>query len=144
MATTSEYVIHWFVVVSVKIEEVLFLRRPTSTTIAGQIESTEAERAKIGEVSVDETSDAESQVSEVRVSWTWQDLEAAQRADPEIGPIVVWLAEKPEQPPWDVVTLKSSGMKTLWRMWSRLSIRDGYSKPSPTLTRPQASRAARR
>jgi len=95
-----------------------------------EIESTEADHAQTIGISVQATSEVMSSDSstEIRVSWKWEDLEAAQRADPEIGPIVGRLLEKPEQPPWDSVTLKSSGTKTLRRMWSHLSIRDGVLK----------------
>ena len=92
-----------------------------------QIEPTSTECTRVGDDSANTTSTMVSQ-EEQRVSWSWEDLEAAQRADPETGPIISWLLEKPEQPPWDSVTLKSSGTKTLWRMWSRLSIRDNILK----------------
>jgi len=93
----------------------------------GEIESTEADRAPTIGLSVQATSKVVSSdpFTEVRVSWTWEDLKAAQRADPEIGPIVGWLSEKAEQPPWASVTLGSSGTKTIWRMLSRLSTREG-------------------
>jgi transposase InsO family protein len=96
--------------------------------VVDQIESTEAEHAANGGVLEDSTLEVVSQESEVRVSWTWEDLGTAQHTDTEIGPIIRWLAEKPEPPPWNEVTLESSGTKTLWRLWSRLAIRDGILK----------------
>jgi transposase InsO family protein len=63
--------------------------------------------------------------TEVHMSWTWEDLKAAQRNDSEIGPIIAWLEEKPEQPPWEAVATKSSPVKTLWHMWNRLVIQEG-------------------
>jgi len=45
--------------------------------------------------------------------------------DKEIGPILSWLAEGPEQPPWEKVALSYSETKTLWAMCTRLSIQDG-------------------
>jgi len=42
------------------------------------------------------------------VSWSWNDLKEAQKADKEIGPFLLWLAEGPEQPPCEKVALSSS------------------------------------
>jgi len=42
---------------------------------------------------------------QIDMSWTWEDLQKAQRDDPEIGHIVKWLSEKSAQPPWSEVTI---------------------------------------
>jgi len=65
---------------------------------------------------------AEQPDPDTTVSWSWDDLKEAQKADKEIGPILSWLAVGPEQPPWEKVALSSSETKTLCGMWTRLSI----------------------
>jgi len=91
----------------------------------GQIESTQAsneENNVSNEVMISEvTASAEDQLSSVPFSWTWDDLIAAQRVDPEIAPVYQWLEESSERPTWDAVSLKSSGTKALWNMWPRLA-----------------------
>jgi hypothetical protein len=65
---------------------------------------------------------------EAQVSWTWEDLIEAQKVDKEIGPILEWFSQGPDQPPWETVALHSAETKALWNMWLRLSIRDGVLK----------------
>jgi len=38
------------------------------------------------------------------------------------------MKDSSEQPDWENVTLKSSSVKTLWSLWTRLQIRDGILK----------------
>ena len=45
------------------------------------------------------------------MSWSWGDMQEAQRHDDETGPVVKWLQESPEKPPWNAVALKSSATK---------------------------------
>jgi hypothetical protein len=60
--------------------------------------------------------------------WSWNGLKAAQRQDEEIGYIMGLLEKSPEKPCWEDIALKSSSIKTLWHMWSRLAMRDGLLK----------------
>ena len=66
--------------------------------------------------------------SEAHVSWTWEDLVKEQKDDKDIGPILGWIQEGSEQPPWETVALHSADTKALWNMWPRLSVRDGVLK----------------
>ena len=59
------------------------------------------------------------------MSWTWEDLLEEQEKDKEIGPILTWMKETSEQPPWEIVALSSSGTKTLWNQWKRLAMHQG-------------------
>jgi len=62
------------------------------------------------------------------VSWTWDDLKEAQKVDKKIGCIIKLMKDSSEEPDCKKVTLKSSGVKTLWSLWTRLQIRDGILK----------------
>ena len=66
--------------------------------------------------------------SDAVLSWSMNDLAAAQRADPDIGFLIELMENNSQKPPWESVALKSSDVRTLWRMWSRLQIRDRLLK----------------
>lgn len=57
---------------------------------------------------------ASTNIDDVTMTCTRDELKEVQRSNPEIGPIIEWLENGPEQPPWDNVALKSTNMKTLW------------------------------
>jgi len=60
--------------------------------------------------------------------WSLEGLCAAQRADPDIGFVIRLLEDSLEQPAWGTVSLQSSDVKTLYKLWPRLSLRDGLLK----------------
>jgi len=60
--------------------------------------------------------------------WSLEGLRAAQRSDPDIMFIIELLKFTSEQPDWETVSLQSADIKTLWKHWTRLSIRDGLLK----------------
>jgi transposase InsO family protein/predicted aspartyl protease len=100
--------------------------RQTSDGPVPESERSQEERGKIAVEDVAATADVPS--SEVHMSWTWDDLKAAQKEDKDIGCIIEWMTEKTEQPPWSYVALKSDDTKTIWNMWPRLALRDGALK----------------
>ena len=62
------------------------------------------------------------------VPWSLDGLKIAQGKDEDIGAILKMMEESKEKPPWEMVSLKSSDVKTLWAMWPRLAIREGLLK----------------
>ena len=60
--------------------------------------------------------------------WSWEGLKQAQQDDPDISRVLQLLQSSQVKPRWEDVALKSTDVKTLWRMWSQLSIRDGLLK----------------
>ena len=82
-----------------------------------------------GSISVTNTSQTIEQPDpNAHVSWTWEDLVKEQKDDKDIGTILKWMQEGPEQPPWNAVALCSADTKALWNMWPRLTVRDGALK----------------
>ena len=57
--------------------------------------------------------------------WSAEGIRDAQLSDPDIGVLVQLMESSSEQPDWETVALKSSDVKTLWRFWPRLAVRDG-------------------
>jgi len=72
--------------------------------------------------------DRSDTLSDTMLSWSIDDLCAAQRADPDIGCVIELMENHTQKPPWESVALKSSDVKTLWGMWSRLQIRNRLLK----------------
>jgi len=60
-----------------------------------------------------------------QVSWTAQDLAAAQLKDKDVGFILSLLGNNTTKPGWKVVELQSSEVKSLWHEWDRLQVIDG-------------------
>ena len=59
------------------------------------------------------------------LSWSRDDIIAAQKADSDIGVIIAFMSAAEEKPDWKSLELYSSGTKSLWHEWERLSLRDG-------------------
>jgi hypothetical protein len=83
----------------------------------------------VNSATIADTSDSEhngtpTHADDIILPWTLDGLRAAQRADEEIGYVIKLKEEGPDKPTWDAVALKSKDVKTLWNLWSRLSIRN--------------------
>ena len=63
-----------------------------------------------------------------RLSWSDEEIAAAQRQDREIGFVMTLVENNQEKPPWKEVELQSSAVKSLWTEWERLEIRGGVLK----------------
>ncbi|KAL7857234.1 hypothetical protein SRHO_G00161330 [Serrasalmus rhombeus] len=57
--------------------------------------------------------------------WSLEDLRAAQKADPDIGPVWSWLDEGSERPTWVDVSPLGPATKAYWSQWKCLYMRDG-------------------
>jgi len=66
--------------------------------------------------------------SEVVLPWSLEGLRASQRADPDMGFVIPLMESLAEQPAWESVSLSPTDVKVLWKLWPRLSIRDGLLK----------------
>jgi RNase H-like domain found in reverse transcriptase/Reverse transcriptase (RNA-dependent DNA polymerase)/Zinc knuckle len=97
-----------------------------STVLSRSVHTVNVEN-KNGHSQSSNTTNSSSE-SEVMMSWTWDDMKLAQREDKNIGPIIEWLEKSSERPPWNDVALMPKDVKTLWYMWSRLTIKDGVLK----------------
>ena len=56
---------------------------------------------------------------------TIEDMQQAQRDDPDIGPVMQWRGAAAEKPAWGEVRMRSQAVKTMWQQWDRLAIEDG-------------------
>ena len=92
------------------------------------IRSNPVNSATIADTSDSEHNGTPTHAEDIILPWTLDGLRAAQRADAEIGYVIKLKEEGPDKPTWDAVALKSKDVKTLWNLWSRLSIRNGLLK----------------
>uniref|UniRef100_A0A3B1IQI2 Gypsy retrotransposon integrase-like protein 1 n=1 Tax=Astyanax mexicanus TaxID=7994 RepID=A0A3B1IQI2_ASTMX len=67
----------------------------------------------------------QDQASTLFKGWSLEDLRAAQKADPDIGPLWRWLDEGSERPTWADVSPLGPAIKAYWSQWKRLYMRDG-------------------
>eukprot|EP00064_Thunnus_orientalis_P001978 superscaffoldBa00000136_g1982 len=58
-------------------------------------------------------------------SWSLEELQQAQEADPDIAPIREWREASGEHLSWNTVSAYSPTTKAYWSQWKRLYIRDG-------------------
>jgi len=56
--------------------------------------------------------------------WSLQGTAEAQRADPDIAPIINLLQSSDDKPPWNDVAGCSEAVKILWNQWERLVLRE--------------------
>ena len=57
--------------------------------------------------------------------WTREEIQEAQKSDPDVLPVLNWLNRGGDKPEWTEVSNLSEGSKFLLRDWDRLLIRDG-------------------
>ena len=58
-------------------------------------------------------------------SWTREELNEAQRRDPDLKCIIQLKKTSVERPNWDQIELQSADSKLLWHEWDRLLLQDG-------------------
>ena len=57
--------------------------------------------------------------------WTSGDLSDEQRDDPHLSPIMAWMEQGAERPPWSEFQGASQAVRSLWSQWDQLEQRDG-------------------
>ncbi|XP_037834631.1 uncharacterized protein LOC112450568 [Kryptolebias marmoratus] len=57
--------------------------------------------------------------------WTNEQLAAAQKNDPDIGPVWEWMDKGENRPAWASIAACSPATKALWSQWKRLYRKDG-------------------
>ena len=57
--------------------------------------------------------------------WMSGDLSDEQRDDPHLSPIMAWMEQGAERPPWSEFQGASQAVRSLWSQWDQLEQRDG-------------------
>ena len=68
---------------------------------------------------------ANDSVQQDSVNWTREELNEAQRQDPDLTCIVKLKETSTEKPSWDQIELQSAESKLLWHEWDHLLLNDG-------------------
>jgi len=63
---------------------------------------------------------------DVQINWSGVEIMMEQLQDLDIGFIIQLMGSHQEKPPWSAVEMQSSGVKTLWNEWNRLSLRTQF------------------
>ena len=65
------------------------------------------------------------EVETLEQQWTNKAVQAVQMKDPDIRPVLEWMEEGEEQPPWSEVAPQSATTKAYWSQWQSLRLREG-------------------